>query len=377
MFLKGEALSIIQLLIKNAVDEQTKTSAKNGIIISINEEEKIMPYVRYRKDGRYEAVISYKGEKYSVYDKNPDNLDEKIKAKLQNIQFRAKIKNIVIANKKKQKELDKSPTVSEYFKEWVDVFKLHSVTEKQYKDICRYIEKYIKPMFGKYKLKELTATIMQKELNKMPDTRTKEIVILYLNAGLQQAQDDYLIPINPAKRLNKVVREVEQKRAYTMQEQKLIWSRLQGSVLFDYYCIYLFTGIRKNEIRMIKKVDYDNNQIIVKKEKDKTGYKTIDLTSDMMGIIRKVYPVTIYPDNIYKMFKVMLDEIGVDGDIHKIRHTYVVNQQALGTPMKQIQEWVGHKSMQTTSNIYLNADKSITKEELLKLYNNMYYYYTQ
>ena len=35
--------------------------------------------------------------------------------------------------------------------------------------------------------------------------------------------------------------------------------------------------------------------------------------------------------------------------------------------------WLGHEKIELTQNIYTHIDRTITKKDILKLYNNLYY----
>ena len=58
--------------------------------------------------------------------------------------------------------------------------------------------------------------------------------------------------------------------------------------------------------------------------------------------------------------------------LHNTRHTFSTNLYYLGVPDKQRQVYLGHSSIVMTNDIYTHLDPSITKNDIVKLYNNLY-----
>ncbi len=78
-------------------------------------------------------------------------------------------------------------------------------------------------------------------------------------------------------------------------------------------------------------------------------------------------------DRVYRRFSEILKELNIEGSIHTLRHTFATNHFYLGTPDKIIRNWLGHSTIQITKDIYTNLDRTITKEKVIKLYNNLYF----
>ena len=70
--------NIIQFKMQN-MGNQTESICQNSNFEK-GELEK-MPYIRLRKDGRFEAVLSFKGKHFSVYDRDKNKLQIKITKK--------------------------------------------------------------------------------------------------------------------------------------------------------------------------------------------------------------------------------------------------------------------------------------------------------
>ena len=61
-----------------------------------------------------------------------------------------------------------------------------------------------------------------------------------------------------------------------------------------------------------------------------------------------------------------------DKTLHDLRHTCATNLLYLGMPDKFRQQYLGHANIVMTNDVYTNLQDDITKDGLLKLYNNLY-----
>lgn len=65
------------------------------------------------------------------------------------------------------------------------------------------------------------------------------------------------------------------------------------------------------------------------------------------------------PDYLTQHFKIIQDKNNLKHiRFHDLRHSCASLMLANGTPMKQIQEWLGHSTFQTTADIYAHLDYS-------------------
>ena len=76
-------------------------------------------------------------------------------------------------------------------------------------------------------------------------------------------------------------------------------------------------------------------------------------------ICRKSTGELIKPNYFSDHFKLMLKKHGLRKiRLHDLRHTCASLLLKNGVPMKQIQEWLGHSSFNTTANTYSHLDYS-------------------
>ena len=172
---------------------------------------------------------------------------------------------------------------------------------------------------------------------------------------------------------------------FTEDELEKIWNEL------DEYWVYplkfiVHTGLRKGEWINLKwenvKLDGDNPNITIVSSgswKTKTGEsRVIPLNKIAVEIIKKQkgknseYVFTlkngskIHPDKPYHKLKTALKNLGLKGDIHKLRHTFASNLVMKGRPLYDVQKLLGHSDIQTTM-IYAHLSPGYLKESVKTL----------
>ena len=77
---------------------------------------------------------------------------------------------------------------------------------------------------------------------------------------------------------------------------------------------------------------------------------------------------------VSRKFKEICLSLGIENPLlYKLRHTFATNHFTLGTPPKQVQEWLGHSKISMTLDTFTDIDKTSSKDKLKNLYNNFYY----
>lgn len=325
-----------------------------------------MKNITKRKDGRYMGRKQIDGQIVTVYAYSLNECVTKLKRAIKD----------ALKNPKVKKENFK---LHDWLDNWFNTYKAPFVKYKSAQNIANII-KEIKNNFENINLREITTNTIQKFLNTYEVSRKKEFIELYFNASLQKAEDISLIDKNPFKSVVKAARLKNTRLPFNLKQQKLILEKLKGSIVEHVILFYLCTGIRKNELitfNIDEDIDEVNKTIRIKSEKKrnlKNIYRYIDVTDELISLIkhhRKEFKFKT--DYIYRKFKDILEELKITGGLHSLRHTFATNHYYLGTPAKQVQEWLGHETIELTQNIYTHIDRTITKEDIIKLYNNLYY----
>ncbi|MBQ3213522.1 MAG: tyrosine-type recombinase/integrase [Clostridia bacterium] len=317
-----------------------------------------MPNYRKRKNGIWEGRQYINGKSFSAYSKNLKTCKQKLKEKISNITSNSLNKNLL---------------VSEWFLTWAEVYKQKNLKIKTFNSLLGLIKNHINKLFRNISLQNLTGDIIQKKLTELKPSRTTNLICTYLNAGLEKALQLGYIKRNPYKSTEIKKHKVGKGKAFTYQEQVKIVNEVIGSDIKDLFFIYVLTGIRKNEIYNIISFDYEKEQIKVIREKSDNKIKTIFVKKEVISIIENLQLTKTSSDVFYKKFKKILKRLNVTGTVHSLRHTYATNNYYLGTPIKHLQQFMGHEDIALTYNIYTDFDEELTKEKIVKLYNNLYY----
>ena len=342
---------------KNNQNNETYATQNNSYLESIE-----MKNVILRPDGRYMARKQINGKRINAYAKTEKQSLEKLKQKIKNI------KNI-----KKEKNIYK---LHEWLDNWYLTYKEPFIKLNTAQKLKNILNK-IKNNFDNLNLEQITTQKIQQYLNKIKTTRTKEFIVLYFNACLQKAEDLNIINKNPFKSVVKDKKLNIIRQGYNLQEQQHILNALKGNKIEGIILFYLITGIRKNELETINletDLDIKNKTIKILSEKKRNNniYRYIDLTDDAIKLIlNNKENFKLKTDYIYRELKKVLDNLNIKSGLHRLRHTFATNHFYLGTPIKLISSWLGHETVELTQNIYTHIDRTINKNDILKLYNNL------
>lgn len=108
--------------------------------------------------------------------------------------------------------------------------------------------------------------------------------------------------------------------------------------------------------------------------KSKNSKRRVKISQALKDILmkREEYLFKYSQYQISEMFKAFMKDVGVKGTLYMLRHTYATNLYYLGVPDKERQVYMGHYSSALTNDIYTTFDPSIKKNDIVKLYNNLY-----
>lgn len=214
--------------------------------------------------------------------------------------------------------------------------------------------------------------------------------------------EDGKVEINPVyKVLNKTKKENRSKQAtrlpltLSQHERKLfivyiesLPKNYQGMVVRCALLLMLHTGLRANELCGLKKCDmhlYDDTawlMVIGKFNKERNVpipdeivsdlMEFIDMQADSIGacFIQKAGTGKSYtPNGIYFMVHVALERANITKvrmSPHILRHTFATTALFAGNTMKQVQQWLGHKTSAST-DIYVDFVESLAGIKTVKI----------
>lgn len=301
------------------------------------------------------------------------------------------------------------------FTEFLDLRLNHVKTEVEastfsgYRNSVKIIKQYFEPL--NIKLTELKPIHIQEFYTKRLSEGVKASTVTHYHANIHKALKHAvkmeLIPNNPADKVERPKKENFTGSFYSEEEVKKLFEAFVGDECE--LCVHIAAsyGLRRSEVIGLKwdAVDFNNKTITIKhkvtealddngnyklviedKLKNKSSLRTMPLiphieamlleekkkqehyrklcgksySNEFDGYIcRKSTGELIKPNYFSDHFKWMLKKHNLRKiRLHDLRHTCASLQLKNGVQMKNIQDWLGHSSFNTTANIYSHLDYS-------------------
>lgn len=348
--------------------KQKQKKEKVKKLVSVKPKGEIeMKNIQYRLiDNRYIGRKQIKNKTITVYAKTQKECAQKLKEAIEealNINFQKRDKNKFL--------------FKEMFLKWYRQEKEPFVSSGTQKDIMLVYRHTTK--LHDLNIKKITKQNLIDFFANMQDGRVKERVRLYINACLKYYHNEGIISVNPCANV-KVKKSHNRKTAFTYEQQKAILEELKGKELKPVILIYLFTGLRKNELnfkgiendididsRVLKAVNLKGRNLVRRYKQIQLSKQAISLILNNIDIIHKYNAETAYRE-----FAGVLKKLKITGSIVNCRHTFATNCFYLGKQDLTISREMGHSRTQITKDIYTDIDYHLNKEKILKLYNNLY-----
>lgn len=323
-----------------------------------------------------------------------------------------------------RKEIQNNLTFQDVYDEWFPGY-INTVRESTWYKRKKMFENHILPLFGKYRIRTITTSQIQKALNKWfkETTYNYKPWFNYTNKVFKYAILQRYIDDNPATRV------IMPKKTEFEDKTPNFWSKEQLQVFFNYidpikdlekytlFRVLAFTGIRRAECLALAWDDFNaqkktlsinktlaqgiKGKLRINNTKTKKGTRDISLDDLTVKTLQKwhikersdffkrginidhsnqlIFPST---KNTFKSLNTprkwyckVMDQIENDNvdlpriTIHGFRHTHASALFAAGASIKEVQERLGHEDAQTTLNIYTHVTEKQDKEVAKKLVN--------
>lgn len=318
-----------------------------------------MKHIRQRQDGRWEYRITKNCKTTSIYAKTQKQLLSKIKKLKQ-----ADNQQLVVIDK----------TFIYLARTWYQKFKQGIKSANIYH---LYIEKYfIVELFNK-NIGDIQYSELQDFLLSVSNkNRVADYCYLIIKGVYEYAIKLDYIKKDLSKIIDKPKNRTIKGRPFKIKEQRLILENLDKTPIANEILFYILVGCRREEALFVTEEDIDYEKLTVFIDGTKTGNakRTVPISKAFAEILKKNFSAMFKMKKRYytDKFREYLELLNLKGKLHWLRHSYSTNLYYLGVPDKQRQYYLGHGSIVITNDIYTTLDPSITKEDVVNLYNKLY-----
>lgn len=323
-----------------------------------------MKNIYKRKDGRYEYSKMIDNERIYIIKSTKKELEKEVRE--------IKQKN----KKQRNKYLFKN-----IVNEWYTNFKEPYIKQKAKENYNTTLNKYIIPELGNKSINKITFKDLQLFINNKNDKRRiQEILLQHIKAIFDYAYSNKYINTNPAIAL-KLPRKTSKEsiKPLTIEEQQTLLKSIKGHKLETFIYFSLIFGTRRNETLAFKieDINEDKQLLHINGTKTENAQRDVKISKDMINYLKannKTKPYFNFTsDFVTKNITKLLKDLGINKTLHALRHTTATNLFYLGYKDKERQQYLGHANITTTNNIYTYLENDITKEDIHKLYNNLYF----
>jgi len=302
-------------------------------------------------------------------------------------------------------------TVQEHFESWWEIKKekVKPTTAENYRFL---LDRYILPRLGSQLLKDLTSVKIEKmliDLIQNHSESTVRLVSIVLTQGLERAVKDRLLPLNPAKGIERPKGKKRVVTPYTSGELKLLLEKLESHRLFAFFRLLAYTGGRRGEILALRWSDLNQEKAtlsisknrtrlgktVIEQESTKGGvgkrevqldFETLRLTKDHRRrqieermkagslwqeanyIFTQENGLPLDPSTPYHLFKRTAKKLGLRPEsLHSIRHLHATELLNSGAGVHLVKDRLGHSDISTTLRIYAHI-RPEQKQEVADLF---------
>ncbi|MEG1662401.1 MAG: tyrosine-type recombinase/integrase [Clostridia bacterium] len=316
-----------------------------------------MKYLTKRSDGRWQAAKIIDGKRRFVYGKTQAEAQDKLRA--------------LVGRKKREPARESFYNFSLW---WLENCKKGSIAASTMKTYKTLINTHLKI---KTPINLVTLQQLQELLSKLPGTRIKEEVYKMIRPIVRKAYELDYIKKDYAQFLEKGKIQRSEKRALTVDEQRLLFDALQKNmdVFARRTIFYLCTGARPSEIASVKKSELRDEYVKLNGTKTDGAVRWVKISSKMRDLIAGESKEFFIFNN--KRFREHLQEfskkIGIkyDIDVYTLRHTFSTNLYILRVPEKDRQVYLGHKpGSRITNEVYTTYSPDIKSEDIYNIYGD-------
>lgn len=279
------------------------------------------------------------------------------------------LKNIEVQLAKGEVEtLNRKKKLNEYIEEFIEFLKANKKpeTQRRYLNALSNFQEFLADYPHVTFLSHITTRIVEsykQDRIKQAAPKTVYFELSLLNYFFNVAIKYRYILKNPIAEVERPKWKQKQPRFLSKEEINLILDNC-GKRLYPIFLTFLYTGIRKDELRNLEWTDIDfENRIIRINVKDfwepKNGLsRTIPMKDDLYNVLKKLDRKSRWVfsnksgnqvNHIRRALVSVCDRIGIENvNLHTFRHTFASHLLMSGVDLPTVQKLLGHKDINTT-----------------------------
>jgi len=254
---------------------------------------------------------------------------------------------------------------------------LRPSTVKEYRIACDHLIEMLGSSFPLAKIARFHANELQKHLISRGDTpATVNKVCRHVAAAFQRLVDDEFLEKNPFKKYTRLRESPRGPRHLTREQIIRLFEIVDATEKEEFkhlLRISMFTGIRRNEVLLIRRdeIDLERDRVKVMNVKihdqRKRWIKIPDAARESFAWFLNHrdgdMPLKVcHPSTYSHWVKTMLREAGLQESLHlhSLRHSFITLAGEKGVDLWRLQMHVGHASSRTTEG-YFHPDADLGK----------------
>ena len=333
------------------------------------------------------------GKRYAVTGKTEEELYERIIRKKMEVE-------------QGERRSSGQALTKEWIEEWVETYKVPSVSAGWLGNITSICNSIIVPEIGSMKIQSVRPIDLQRLMNKQEGKSKSYVKKIYniVQEIFREAYRNRLTQSDPSENLMiPSTAQTEKRRSLTDEERRCILEtcgKHRGGLFLK---IMLYCGLRPGEVAALKGKHVDLAKAILKVDssvkkdgsigapKSMTGYRKIPIPTVLLPDLEKRIKELdsmegficvdtrgnhLRPDSIRKMWISFVHDLNIamgcstfrgaivppyrvadDLVMYCLRHTYCTDLQAAGVPINVARELMGHSDVSVTSGIYTHSSQ--------------------
>ena len=293
-------------------------------------------------------------------------------------------------------------TVNEAYELSKEVFVRSESSNAKYD---QYYNKYIKPKYAKYDMKDIDEWIITSHLESLRTTHTQTVLDEVLGIWkkiCRTARGKKAITSNPTDAFeapHSTVFKEKRKQDFTDEEANLVIAELLNekragcgynkAICASMVKVSRYTGLRPRELKGVHRndIDFENSVLYIrpsgKNLKNQSAIRTIPLSTEVKGELLKLCTVSRFdyifsfldgsiptPHRIAQTISKAAKRAGVPGfHLYGMRHSFDSELITNGVDPRTVMELMGHKNLNTTIAVYARSNEEKRREAIEKVEN--------